>query len=145
MDPGDTPWSARATETRERILQAAIELMASQGYAGTSITELCERARVVRPVLYSHFGSKEGLLAAVVEHVGNSLIDELARAYESDSESDGQARVIHALEAYRAFIVDRPERLRLLLLITLERGESSPEVRNAMKRYQQRAVQTIVT
>lgn len=119
--------------------------MAVQGYAGTSVTELCERADVVRPVLYSHFGSKEGLLAAVVEHVGNAIVDTLRSNFEShDPSIDGQERLNRVLATYRSFIVERPERLRLLLLITLERGESSPEVRSAMRRYQEYAVQSIV-
>ncbi|MEM7137869.1 MAG: TetR/AcrR family transcriptional regulator [Myxococcota bacterium] len=145
MESEKTPWSERAQETRERILGAAVELMAAKGYAGTSVTELCARAQVVRPVLYSHFGSKEGLLGAVVEHVGNSLIDELQQAYSRDQSADASERIKGAVLVYRRFIEERPERLRLLLLITLERGQTSLEVRTAMARYQARAIQTIVS
>lgn len=46
---------------REAIRQAAIELFAQKGFAATSTREICERARVTKPVLYYHFESKDQL------------------------------------------------------------------------------------
>ncbi|HXG32199.1 MAG TPA: TetR/AcrR family transcriptional regulator [Bryobacteraceae bacterium] len=46
---------------REAIRQAAIELFAEKGFAATSTREICERARVTKPVLYYHFDSKDQL------------------------------------------------------------------------------------
>ncbi|MCS6954209.1 MAG: TetR/AcrR family transcriptional regulator [Bryobacterales bacterium] len=46
---------------REAIRQAAIELFAEKGFAATSTREICERARVTKPVLYYHFESKDQL------------------------------------------------------------------------------------
>ncbi len=46
---------------REAILNAAIEVFARKGYAGSSIREICQAAGVTKPVLYYHFRSKEHL------------------------------------------------------------------------------------
>ena len=53
--------------TRERILQAAHDLFADKGFANTHVREICEDAHVTAPVLYYHYGNKEGLFEAVVE------------------------------------------------------------------------------
>jgi TetR/AcrR family transcriptional regulator len=57
--------------TRERILQAAHDRFTHQGFANTSVREICEDADVTAPVLYYHFGDKEGLFAAVAEEALN--------------------------------------------------------------------------
>jgi AcrR family transcriptional regulator len=46
---------------REAIRQAAIELFAEKGFAAASTREICERARVTKPVLYYHFENKDQL------------------------------------------------------------------------------------
>jgi AcrR family transcriptional regulator len=53
--------------TRERILDAAEELFARQGISGTSLRTLTRHAGVNLAAVHYHFGSKEGLLDAVVE------------------------------------------------------------------------------
>jgi len=46
---------------RERLLAAAARLFAAKGYAATSVRDILKAAKVTAPVLYYHFGSKEGL------------------------------------------------------------------------------------
>jgi AcrR family transcriptional regulator len=53
--------------TRDRILQAAHERFTHQGFANTAVREICEDAGVTAPVLYYHFGNKDGVFQAVVE------------------------------------------------------------------------------
>ena len=53
--------------SQDAVLTAARELFTSRGFASTSVREICESAGVTPPVLYYHFGSKEGLFEAVVE------------------------------------------------------------------------------
>jgi TetR/AcrR family transcriptional regulator len=57
--------------TPERILQAAHELFTHKGFANTSVREICEGAEVTAPVIYYHFGSKDGVFQAVVEDALN--------------------------------------------------------------------------
>ncbi|MCL7453580.1 MAG: TetR/AcrR family transcriptional regulator [Anaerolineae bacterium] len=57
--------------TPERILQAAHHLFTHKGFANTSVREICEGAEVTAPVIYYHFGSKDGVFQAVVEDALN--------------------------------------------------------------------------
>ncbi len=52
---------------REQLIAVAVDVFAEQGYAGGSIRAIAERAGVSHATLIQHFGSKEGLLTAVLE------------------------------------------------------------------------------
>ncbi|MGJ6979062.1 TetR/AcrR family transcriptional regulator [Aestuariimicrobium soli] len=52
---------------REQLIEATMEVFAEHGYAGGSIRTIAEKARVSHATLIQHFGSKEGLLTAVLE------------------------------------------------------------------------------
>ena len=56
-----------AGETHARLLDAAAELFYSDGITATGVDRVVARSRVSRPTLYAHFGSKEELVAAVLE------------------------------------------------------------------------------
>jgi AcrR family transcriptional regulator len=54
-----------AVDTRDRILTAAVDLFAEQGYDGTSVSQVITRAGVAKGGFYHHFPSKEALLYEV--------------------------------------------------------------------------------
>lgn len=58
---------------RERLLQAAVELFTVRGYAATSVREIVEAAEVTKPVLYYHFGSKEGIYLEILAELRRRL------------------------------------------------------------------------
>ena len=58
---------ARREQTRRALLDAAAELFAERGIAGASVDAIADRADRTSGALYDHFGSKEGLLFALVE------------------------------------------------------------------------------
>jgi AcrR family transcriptional regulator len=58
---------APGAQTRQRILAAAIELFAANGYAGTSVRDIAEAVGMTKAALYYHFSSKEEILEAVTE------------------------------------------------------------------------------
>jgi AcrR family transcriptional regulator len=51
----------------ERILSTALDLFAMKGYDATSVREICESAGITKPTLYHFFGSKDGVLQALVQ------------------------------------------------------------------------------
>lgn len=63
----------RGEETRTRILEAALELFAANGFEGASTRTIAERAGVNLPAIQYYFGSKEGLYRAVVEQFSQNL------------------------------------------------------------------------
>ena len=52
---------------RRRLIEAAIQIFDRKGYAASSVREIAEAAGVTKPVVYYHFGSKEGLLVAILD------------------------------------------------------------------------------
>lgn len=64
-DPGRIP--APKNDRRERILVVAERLFAERGYEHVSVRDIAAAARVTHPLIYYHWGSKRGLLAAVLE------------------------------------------------------------------------------
>lgn len=55
------------TEKQEKILQAALELFAKEGYNATSTNRVAKRAGVSEGLIFRHFGNKEGLLEAIMK------------------------------------------------------------------------------
>ena len=51
----------------ERILSTALDLFAIKGYDATAVREICEAAGITKPTLYHFFGSKDGVLQALVQ------------------------------------------------------------------------------
>ncbi len=72
MDQAPVPPRLPATppdadeHVRTRLLKAAVRVFDRKGYAGASVREIAEQAGVTKPTLYYHFGSKEGLLVAIL-------------------------------------------------------------------------------
>jgi AcrR family transcriptional regulator len=69
-----------STERREQLIAIARSLFAERGFDATSIEEVATRAKVSKPVVYEHFGGKEGLYAVVVDREVRSLLDRVTTA-----------------------------------------------------------------
>ncbi|MFH8615192.1 TetR family transcriptional regulator [Streptomyces sp. NPDC017979] len=62
-------------ERREQLLDIGRALFADKGFEGTSVEEIAAKAGVSKPVVYEHFGGKEGLYAVVVDREMRQLLD----------------------------------------------------------------------
>ncbi|MDH4366028.1 MAG: TetR/AcrR family transcriptional regulator [Acidimicrobiia bacterium] len=92
------------TETRDKILTAALARFTVESYRGASVRDLADDVGVTQPVLYYHFGSKDGILAALIEpllEAGEQLVDELGA-----SSLPPDKLAVRALEGYYDVIVD---------------------------------------
>ncbi|OON75953.1 TetR/AcrR family transcriptional regulator [Streptomyces tsukubensis] len=77
---GEKPRRARRTrmtgaQRREQLLDIGRTLFAAKGFEGTSVEEIAAKAGVSKPVVYEHFGGKEGLYAVVVDREMRQLLD----------------------------------------------------------------------
>ncbi len=61
------------TEKQEKILQAALQLFAKEGYHATSTSKVAKLAGVSEGLIFRHFGNKEGLLQTILEEGENKL------------------------------------------------------------------------
>jgi AcrR family transcriptional regulator len=64
-----------SAERREQLITIARGLFAQKGYEATSVEEIAARSEVSKPVVYEHFGGKEGLYAVVVDREVRALLD----------------------------------------------------------------------
>lgn len=62
-------------ERREQLLEVGRVLFSERGFEGTSVEEIAAKAGVSKPVVYEHFGGKEGLYAVVVDREMSQLLD----------------------------------------------------------------------
>ncbi|MET7505889.1 TetR/AcrR family transcriptional regulator [Streptomyces albidoflavus] len=67
-------------ERREQLLDIGRTLFAAKGFEGTSVEEIAAKAGVSKPVVYEHFGGKEGLYAVVVDREMRQLLDMVTSA-----------------------------------------------------------------
>ena len=80
-----------AGDTKERILETALELFAQSGYLGTSMNDIAKQLGITKAALYKHYASKQEILDRIVERM-NEMDYERAEAYEMpETEPDGFA------------------------------------------------------
>jgi AcrR family transcriptional regulator len=107
-------------ERRQRILDVATDAFAERGYHATSVGEIAATAGITKPVLYDHFDSKQGLFVELMEKARDELT---ARGAEAMSrEAPVEQRVRSAVDAFFAYVEERPAAARVLL--TIPKGEA---------------------
>jgi AcrR family transcriptional regulator len=96
---------------REQLLDVGRALFAEKGFEATSIEEIAARAGVSKPVVYEHFGGKEGLYAVVVDREMSDLLDRLTSAL---SEGHPRKLVEQAALALLTYIEEQTDGFRIL-------------------------------
>ena len=91
-------------DTRAALLQAARELFAEKGYAGTGTEEIVARARVTRGALYHHFRDKPGLFRAVMQAVAADLAERLITRQLSRAAADAAGAWDQLRAGFEAFL-----------------------------------------
>lgn len=86
-------------------------VFAKRGYEGASLEEIADRAKVSRPVLYEHFGGKEGLYAVVIDREMEYLVRRIAEAITHGSPRE---RVEAATLAFLSYVKDHPDGFAVL-------------------------------
>ena len=70
--------------TPRKLIDVAIDLFAANGFKGTSIRDIANGAGMTISNIYYYFGSKEGLLLAILEEATTRIVEKLREAAESD-------------------------------------------------------------
>ena len=78
--PAIQPAVEHDEHVRTRLLNAAVRVFDRKGYSAASVREIAQMAGVTKPALYYHFGSKEGLLLAILEQAKREVDTALDRA-----------------------------------------------------------------
>lgn len=106
-------------ERRERLLEAAVELFAAEGYANVSIERLCTTARVANRYFYEHFPSREALLATLFDEFIGEALSLTVEALLKPGNEQPVDRAIEALRSFSRFCMANPERARIALVETV--------------------------
>ncbi|HLK94387.1 MAG TPA: TetR/AcrR family transcriptional regulator [Nocardioidaceae bacterium] len=101
-----------AAERRDQLIDVARGLFAARGVEGTSVEEIAAKAEVSKPVVYEHFGGKEGLYAVVVDREVQQLLTMMRTALTAGGPRDLLTQAAFALLDY---IDTHPDGFRILV------------------------------
>jgi AcrR family transcriptional regulator len=87
-------------------------VFAKRGYEATSVEEIAERAKVSKPIVYEHFGGKEGLYAVVVDREVDHIVSRIVAAIATGSPRE---RLERAALAFLTYVQERPDGFAILL------------------------------
>jgi AcrR family transcriptional regulator len=100
-----------AAARRAQLIDVGRTVFAKLGYEGTSVEMIADRAKVSKPIVYEHFGGKEGLYAVIVDRE----MDYVARRItESIATGTPRQRVERAALAFLTYVKDHPEGFAVL-------------------------------
>ena len=99
-------------ERREQLVEVGRKLFAEKGFEAVTIEEIAAKAGVSKPVVYEHFGSKDGLYAVIVDREMNVL---LAMVTDSLTADNPRALLEQAARALFDYIEERSDGFRVLV------------------------------
>ena len=102
-------------DNRAGILNAALQLFAARGYDAVGVQEIVEAAGITKPTLYHYYGSKQGLLKALLETYQQPLTEAVQTA--ADYHGDLPRTLELLTEAYFTFARQNPVFYRMLLAV----------------------------
>jgi AcrR family transcriptional regulator len=100
-----------STGARERILDAAIEVLKSDGFAGLTIAKVATAAGESKPLVVYHYGSKQGLVQAAGRAIAEMITDEVLAAVDGAGTVEA---VIRGVDTGVERVLDRDERVARL-------------------------------
>lgn len=102
----------RKEDRRERLVAAGLELFGTEGYAATSIENVCASAGVTARHFYEHFVSREALLRTLYDEVVADAHRAIMRALAQPA-LQPSARIARAVDAFVHSYLDDPRRARI--------------------------------
>jgi AcrR family transcriptional regulator len=100
-------------ERREQLISVGRKVFADKGFEASTVEEIASRAKVSKPVVYEHFGGKEGLYAVVLDREIHRLLTGITDALEGGT---GARQLIEAATlALLTYIEDETDGFRILV------------------------------
>ncbi len=115
---------------RERVLEAGLEVLKADGYAGLTTAKVAARSGQNKALIGYHFGSKQGLVAEVGREVADAITSELLAGLEDTGTVE---EVIRGVLAGLWQVMDRDERLARLYFDLAAVSVVEPDVRTVMR------------
>ncbi len=118
-----------STGARERILDAAIEVLKADGYAGLTIAKVAARAGESKPLVVYHYGSKQGLVGAAGRAIAEMITDEVLAAIDGATTIEAAVR---GVDTGVERVLDEDERVARLYFDLAAVSVVDPEVRRTI-------------
>ncbi|MEJ7602146.1 MAG: TetR/AcrR family transcriptional regulator [Kofleriaceae bacterium] len=96
---------------RAQLVDVGRAVFAKHGYEATSVEEIAARAKVSKPIVYEHFGGKEGLYAVVVDREMEYVVRRITEAIATGTPRE---RVEQAALAFLTYVKDHPDGFAIL-------------------------------
>lgn len=96
----------------QQLLNIALQLFIEHGYQGTSMEDIASGAGVTRPIVYNHFGSKDGIYLACLRRARASLDQHIVDAAQDPQTLDGRLRA--GVEGYFTFVEENRDSWHIL-------------------------------
>jgi AcrR family transcriptional regulator len=106
-------------ERREQVIDAALQVIVEQGYAGVSIEAIARTAGVTRPVIYDHFANLGALLQSLIEREERIALSQVAQVVpgnELTESTDPVALLSSGVRRFLEAVASRPSTWRIILL-----------------------------
>ena len=100
-----------ASDRRAQLIEVGRKVFAKRGYEATSVEELASQAKVSKPILYEHFGGKEGLYAVIVDREIEVVVSMISAVIVSGSPRE---RTEQAVVAFLTYVKEQPEGFAVL-------------------------------
>jgi AcrR family transcriptional regulator len=108
----------RRAERRERLMAAGLDLLGTEGSAGTTVRAVCGRAKLTPRYFYESFDDLDALLIAVLDDVVTDATATILRAVDA-APHDAHAKAHAAIETFVGFLSDDPRRARVCFVESL--------------------------
>ncbi len=111
MTPDERRVRMTGQERRAQLLDVGRAVFSEKGFDAASIEEIASRAKVSKPIVYEHFGGKEGLYAVVVDRETELVV---SRMTDAISEGTPRERLERAALAFLTYVRDNPDGFAVL-------------------------------
>lgn len=119
-------WDPAAT--RRAILDAAMALFTSKGFAAVSVQQIATRAKVAKSLVIHHFGSKRELFRSAQDEQFRPYFDAQAQLLATFAERSGRETMRASMRAYFDFCRSHPEAVRMMLWNATELEPTEPRL-----------------
>ena len=100
-----------AAARRAQLIEVGRGVFAERGYEAASVEEIADRAKISKPIVYEHFGGKEGLYAVVVDREMERVVTRMTEAIATGSPRE---RLERAALAFLSYVKEEPDGFAVL-------------------------------
>lgn len=102
-------------QRREQLIDVGRSLFADHGFEATSVEEIAAVAKVSKPVVYEHFGGKEGLYAVIVDREQRALMGAITTALSDDPRAHPRLLLERAALALLGYVETSTDGFRIMV------------------------------